>query len=380
MTQDVAAPLVKGWCPGAHRPMLSGDGLVFRVRPFHGALSADQARGLCALSERFGNGVLDLTSRANIQIRGVAEADQSALLEALDGLDLIDADPRVEGHRNILMPYDWTPGDLTWRLARAILAALPRMPDLPEKMGFAIDTGAAAQLGQGSADFRLELDASGGLMLRADGAATGVSIPEAEVPEALLTLAAWFLQTGGRAAGRMTRHLATTPLPERWLGVAPRATAAPPQPGVQPHGTILGAPFGKIAARDLRALLADPSVTQLRPMLGRMLFLPGAEITEAAGFVTAPSRLMDVHACPGAPFCPQATVETMQIAHRLAERSQGTLHVSGCAKGCAHPKAAATTLTGRAGRYDLVLDGRPWDEPAQSGLTAEHAIQTLRGE
>ena len=24
---------IKGWCPGALRPMLSGDGLVVRVRP-----------------------------------------------------------------------------------------------------------------------------------------------------------------------------------------------------------------------------------------------------------------------------------------------------------------------------------------------------------
>ncbi|MEM8578629.1 MAG: hypothetical protein AAGF60_12320, partial [Pseudomonadota bacterium] len=59
-----ARPNVKGWCPGAHRPMLSGDGLVVRVRPFAGSLSQAQALGLCDLAERFGSGALDLTSRA----------------------------------------------------------------------------------------------------------------------------------------------------------------------------------------------------------------------------------------------------------------------------------------------------------------------------
>ena len=66
MTAPATSPSVKGWCPGAHRPMMSGDGLVVRVRPFRAELSSDQAHGLCDLAERFGNGTLDLTSRANL--------------------------------------------------------------------------------------------------------------------------------------------------------------------------------------------------------------------------------------------------------------------------------------------------------------------------
>ena len=29
----MSAPVIQGWCPGALRPMMSGDGLVVRVRP-----------------------------------------------------------------------------------------------------------------------------------------------------------------------------------------------------------------------------------------------------------------------------------------------------------------------------------------------------------
>ena len=56
---------VKGWCPGALRPMLSGDGLVVRVRPRGGRLAAEQVAGIAALSARHGNGLIDLSSRAN---------------------------------------------------------------------------------------------------------------------------------------------------------------------------------------------------------------------------------------------------------------------------------------------------------------------------
>ena len=107
-------------------------------------------------------------------------------------------------------------------------------------------------------------------------------------------------------------------------------------------------------------------------MLRRLFWLRGAAPEDAPGFVTRPGDpVMDAHACPGAPFCPQASVETRALAARLAGRAAGTLHVSGCAKGCAYPRAAALTLVGRDGRFDLVAGGAPWDEPRARGLAPE---------
>ncbi len=372
-----ARPAVRGWCPGAHRPMMSGDGLVVRVRPFRAELTVAQARALCALSRRFGNGVIDLTSRANLQLRGVAEDDHPDLLRALDDLGLIDADPAIEAHRNILMPALRDAGGLTDRLYDALLATLPRLPDLPEKMGVALDTGPAPCLGDGSADFRLELDAEGGLLLRADGAALARPVTEGSAMAALLELAGWFVDTGGPAAGRMARHLATCPLPADWTRSAPRAPGAPPAPGPTPAGAMLGAPFGKMAADALDALLDSSGASHMRLMPGRMFLLVGGE-ARGTSFVARPGDpLMTAHACPGAPFCPQATVATMALARDLAPRLPGTLHVSGCAKGCAHPRAAATTLTGREGRFDLVRDGAPWDAPAARGLAPDDLPRAL---
>ncbi|MCT4373616.1 hypothetical protein CLG85_026310, partial [Yangia mangrovi] len=60
---------------------------------------------------------------------------------------------------------------------------------------------------------------------------------------------------------------------------------------------------------------------------------------------------------------------TRALAARLAPKVRGTLHVSGCAKGCALPRAAKVTLVGRQGSFDLVEDGAPWDTPARTGLS-----------
>ncbi|QFT82392.1 ferredoxin-nitrite reductase [Roseovarius sp. THAF27] len=370
-------PIVKGWCPGAHRPMMSGDGLVVRVRPFRAELTSAQTLALCDLSQSYGNGVIDLTSRANLQLRGVAEADHPALLTALDALGLIDADPAIEGHRNILVPARRDASGLTDRLYDQILATLPQLPDLPEKMGFAIDTGPDACLGDGSADFRFELDASGALLLRADSAAKARPVTEASATSALLDLAQWFTETGGHAAGRMARHLATHALPQDWTVAEPRTPPAPSIPGPAPEGFILGAPFGKLAATDLQTLLETTGASHIRLMLNRLFLLLGGTPGDTP-FVTEPGNpLMCAHACPGAPFCPQASVSTMDIARDLAPRVSGTLHVSGCAKGCALPRAADTTLTGRDGRFDLVRNGAPWDTPCARGLSPKDLNETL---
>ena len=61
---------------------MSGDGLLVRVKPAYGLLDAADLTCLADLSDQFGNGVLDLTSRANLQIRGVSEQGHPALLSS----------------------------------------------------------------------------------------------------------------------------------------------------------------------------------------------------------------------------------------------------------------------------------------------------------
>lgn len=88
----MSRPEAKGWCPGAYRPMMSGDGLVVRVRPVLAGLSRTQILGLCDLATQYGSGLIDLTSRANLQIRGVGEDNHEPLLQSLSASSRSSAD------------------------------------------------------------------------------------------------------------------------------------------------------------------------------------------------------------------------------------------------------------------------------------------------
>lgn len=362
---------VRGWCPSAWRPMMAGDGLIVRVRPRLGRLSRAQALALCALAREYGSGAIDLSRRANLQIRGVTEAGWAALLEQLVALELVDARPDTESRRNILVAPDWTAGDDTFRIAGALASAQVRLPELPGKMGFAVDAGAAPILGGSPADFRIERGEGGGLILRADGRAQGIPVAVDEAVGALVELAEWFAASGGIASGRMARHRAELPGWARgWVSPAsPRPVIGP---GAHAMGHACGAAFGSVEAAALASLVTRSGAGALRITPWRVLLLEGANPLPdpvGDGFVSDPADpAMRVDACPGAPLCPQATVATRPLALRLAAHVPGRLHVSGCAKGCARSAPASVTLTGRNGRFDLSIDAAAGDPPCRSGL------------
>ncbi len=370
----MTAAQVKGWCPGAHRPMMSGDGLVVRVRPRLARLDAAQVLGLCALARRFGNGTIDLTSRANLQLRGVDARDHEAVLRGLAELDLLDAEPGLESRRNILVAPLYAPGDLTARLASALMARLEALPELPAKFGFAMDAGPAPVLRDASADIRIEAGRDG-LILRADGAKSGVLVEERAAIDRAIALARWFAQTRAPETRRMAAHLAAEPLPEDWQGAAPGADGDALAPGPSPLGPVYGAPFGHLPADALADLMRRSGAAALRVTPWRLFLLEGGRGIESDSFVTAPGdALLRADACPGAPFCPQASVDTRTLARALAPRVSGRLHVSGCAKGCARRAPAQVTLVGRNGRFDLVKSGRAGDQPCETGLSAQELM------
>ncbi len=220
----------------------------------------------------------------------------------------------------------------------------------------------------------MERGVSGGLILRAQGRETGVPVVLDEAADALVALARWFVATGGVAAGRMARHDA--PLPFWAVGdERPAPPSAPIAPGRHALGSAYGVVFGSMAASALAALMEESGAEALRVTPWRVLLLEGAGESRAEGFVTdAADAALRVDACPGAPLCPQAKVETRSLALRLAPHISGRLHVSGCAKGCAHAGRADVVLTGRDGLFDMACDARAGDAPVRSGLDARQIL------
>ncbi|MEO0679809.1 MAG: cobalamin biosynthesis protein CobG [Pseudomonadota bacterium] len=374
---DVVAPSVKGRCPGAHRPMMSGDGLIVRVRPRAGRLCAEAALGLCDLAERHGGGALDLTNRANLQIRGVAAEAHAPLLLALEDLGLLDADAEAERRRNLIVDPFAPAGGLCRRLAEALTEALPRLPALPAKIGFAVDAGPAPILQDAPADLRLERGPAG-LILRADCARAGRKVSEVQAIPALIEMAEWLASRLGPDTRRMARVQTRQALPTAWRDAPPAPPAGRPAPGLRAEGLLLGAPFGRLPAEDLRRLLHEAAAPAIRLTPWRMILLEGVRAAPAAAarFITRPDDpLLPVDACPGAPFCASASVETRAVARRLAPLWKGSLHVSGCAKGCARATVADLTLVGRDGAFDLVRGGRAGDAPLARGLTLNDLLR-----
>ncbi len=359
--------MIRGWCPSLHEPMASGDGLLVRVKPPLGRLTAAAARALASAALACGNGAIELTGRAALQFRGLTPESAARFAEIAVGLGLAHADPAVERRRSILVdPFADTGAlDVAQALEAAIVAD-HALASLPAKFGFAVDVGGA--------DISLVLGGDR-CMVVPDGAGQAAVVALHEAVPAVLRVAHAFLALAGSA--RRMRSVAPdvfalaglTPVP--FVTPAARVAIGPVQ------GMFgVGLPFGAMDA-GIFAALADLAGGELRLTPWRAIVLPGAPdpaALAALGLIVSPDDpLLRVSACPGQPGCASATVRTRDLAARL--RPGVDVHVSGCSKGCAHPGAAALTLVGREGRFDVVRLGRAGDIPAQRGLTPAEVMQ-----
>ncbi len=397
--------LVRGWCPGARRPMRSGDGLILRLRITGGRLAREVARAIADVAARYGNGELDLGRRGGLQLRGIHDETFGAVETALSELGLLDDDAGAEAIRNVVASPlsdldEAAKGDVLTvarRLEKALVAD-DALQALPAKFGFSIDDGGRFSLAGVPADVRLRF-VSGGLTISVAGDERAAVVQSEEVVPATLRLAQAFLllspcidHPSPRRMATLVKHLGadavfaaaglepTVKIPEEHPGSAPLIGAFPAYVGV-------GLPFGRIDADRLR-FLADVAVSDIRLTPFRAVLLPAVSAgvlpsLADAGFITSPNDpLLSVTACSGAPACSSANIETRDLAHRLATLKTGAhgvwLHISGCEKGCASSSAHAVTLVGRDGGLDLVLDGGPTDPPCHKSLSPEAVEALLR--
>lgn len=414
----VNAPDRKGWCPGARRPMETGDGLLVRLRLTGGILSPGNAHAIAACANQYGNGLLQLSNRSNLQLRGVTAETLPDLTAELERLSLVDSTAEAEAVHNIVSsPLAGVDPDavldirpVVQRLG-ATLTGNATLHRLPGKFGFLIDDGGHISLSQLGADVRFEaFDTARGprFAIRLAGAhddAIGECTPY-DVADCAVRLAEAFLSLRGDTddAPRRMRDVVGR------VGVAALADAAgfarqcvstrPPRKfdmayvvGHRHVGAMhyVGAamPFGRLSGEalvHLASLAACHGATELRLTPWRAIIVADISARDAESLMTdlqtsrcfivdANDPRLYVAACPGAPACHSATTPVQADAERLAEllpqsaRGETFLHVSGCAKGCAHSSPTSFTLVGRAGAYDLVENGTARDAPSVNGLS-----------
>jgi precorrin-3B synthase len=61
----------RGFCPGLSRPLPTGDGLLVRIAPI-GTIALDAFAALCGAARAHGNGIVEVTARGSIQVRGLS--------------------------------------------------------------------------------------------------------------------------------------------------------------------------------------------------------------------------------------------------------------------------------------------------------------------
>jgi precorrin-3B synthase len=407
-----AAFEVKGWCPGALRPMLSGDGLIVRIRPRSATFGADELAVLADAAGRFGNGQIDLTRRANLQIRGVSEASLPALHDVIARLGLLDHSPDGEAVRNIMINplAGIDPAGLldvrsiAEELAH-LLASEKSIWALPSKFGFIVDGGGVLTLAAERADVRLAAIGKGldaavalGLETRTGVDWLGSVAPGAAAATAIETARA-FVGIASREGGQRMRDLSEQGRSSIGFAMRPRLEALCQDPeraealsrqriGLLELGSgrfVVGlAPaFGRVDTDQLRTLadaIAAHGIHEIRLSPWRVLYAEVRDraagqrildIAAAAGYIVEPrDPLLQIEACPGAPGCRSTTLDTRGDARRLAGLLnrfgfEGTLHVSGCAKGCAKSGAADLVLVGAAGDYGILRNATAQDQPAR---------------
>lgn len=354
--------------------MRADDGWVVRVRPPMGRLTQVQASGIAALATRYAQGDVELTSRANLQLRGVAEADYPPLLSGLQALGLVDPDVPTESRRNILVAPFWQAGDACAEMVRSLTDALGAVnaPTLPGKFGFAMDCGREPVLRSSSADVRIER-CGPGFLVYADGSRTGALCQQDDVPAVAMALVRWFVEAGGMALPkrRMAALVERAVLPSPFTAAqVPAAAPHSPSLGRVSEGYLVALEFGLLPAATLANLAA---IAPMRLTPWRSLLLEGAQDMPALSSLIDQSDdpRLRTNACTGAPGCGQAAGATRPLARALATSlpKGQPLHVSGCTKGCAHPAETLTVVT-TANGYNLIQCGTAASTPDYVGLSA----------
>ncbi|CAK7258440.1 MULTISPECIES: precorrin-3B synthase [unclassified Shinella] len=387
-----AGALRRGACPSIAAPMRTGDGLLVRLRPVATALTAQDLLALADLARAHGNGLIEITARGNLQLRGLTEASVPHLAA---GLAAAGITPQTGVAIEVPPLAGIDPAELADAapLADALRAALADAALAP-KLAIVVDGGGVLSLADMVADIRLDAVAGAqGLAWRLSvggDRATAMAVallPGERAVEGVMTVAAALAATGPAARGRdldpalLAAALRADPVP-------PLSAASPVHPlGAHRIGaeTVLGlAPaYGQIHADRLAALvraLAGCGATEFRLAPHHTLLVRGlrAEALAAAQACAmrervwstqdAPGRAVSV--CAGAAGCAAASFDTHAVADALVAEAGDLLdgsfdvHVSGCPKGCAHPAAAAVTLCGTAAGVGLILDGRAGDAAA----------------
>ncbi|MEA5571540.1 precorrin-3B synthase [Calothrix sp. UHCC 0171] len=89
-------------CPGLFYPTSARDGILSRIRIPGGIITSQQLRAIANLADKFGNGSINITNRANIQLREITRDIPADVLALLQEIGLAARLPELDHLRNIM--------------------------------------------------------------------------------------------------------------------------------------------------------------------------------------------------------------------------------------------------------------------------------------
>jgi precorrin-3B synthase len=387
-------------CPGLLRIVQARDGGICRVKLPGGRLSVAQALAISAAAERYASGVLEITNRANLQIRGVRGGEEQALIDALLAAELGPRNSAADDVRNLMLSpaagvdpqqrLDVRP------LAEQLLSLLEsneRLHQLSAKFALQLDGGERMAMLEHHHDLWISaLDAQRFAFGLASSPSEALAAVNAEqVPTLVNACLELFLQRANPEHTRM-RHLlkqmpisdflaalqARLPFPlqqeadvlewrrpaaEPWahLGIGEQRQAGLRHIGAAPV-------LGRLSATQLAAVahLAQDAVyfTPWQSLLLRDV--PAAQAPDLMAKLNALGLLTDsaaplarIVACSGSSDCSKglsaSKADALLLADLLTNRGPiDQVHLSACTRSCAAAHVAPHTLLAVAeGRYDL---------------------------
>lgn len=352
--------------------MQTGDGLLARLRVGEGRLTPAQLQTIAEQAAHHGNGQVEITARGNLQVRGLTLTSTAPFATAVRAV--VDIEQGLVVETPPLAGDDATEISAPRALAvsiRDLAAALgeqlgPKVTVVVDGMGQITRAGLKA-------DIRLTAIAPQHWSL-AIAEQPRSELHESAAAAAVVTVLVKLAELGpaARATDLVTPRASAAPSSSQTIGQFTLASGS---------ATGIALPFGASDSPSLIALArlaTDHGIAELRLAPHHTLLAinaPAGFVHDAAtlGFITdASDPRTRISACIGSAGCASGHIPAREIAQQLASALPAgrDLHVSGCAKGCAHPRRAALTLVGQAGGYGLVINGSAGDTP-QTVLRAD---------
>jgi len=404
VAQQAGAPGVgEHLCPGVLHAVQAKDGLLIRIRVPGGFIEANQLRTVANLSRDFADRTIEITSRANLQLRAIRNRDLPYIIEGISLAGLLPS-PQHDRVRNILTsPIAGLDGeeivdprplihDLDLRLRKESVFA-----NLHPKFSFAIH-GGGRWFSRENDDVSLEavgLNPAPYFRLSIGGAYSGFVVKPGDAVDCMLAAARMCiglanessLPVRGKAVATIPgamkgiveslSHLLTpSPVthPSRLVDEAPLGIYSTTQPGRV--SIIPSVHLGRLSAEQAIDLAAAANEWEgdlrLAPWRGVVLgSIPKSAVDKIVGRLDSMGLSCDgrdgfrgIAACAGSHGCEASLADVRNdaatLAHRLSDHAVPpgwTVNLSGCEKKCAQRHGATAELIAGPLGYTLNIAG-----------------------